>query len=72
MQFRKGRVLSADDIAALKRAGTSSITVARFEAGDVPEDMAASQIGNAMGGHNIEFSAAHTGRTNLCATAFRH
>jgi hypothetical protein len=39
--FKKGRVLSSEDVAALGRAGIARVTVARLEANDVPEDEAA-------------------------------
>ena len=41
--FRKGRRLSAGDIAALQAAGQSSVIAVRLEAEDVPEDEAAAR-----------------------------
>ncbi len=66
-RLRKGRVLSADDIAALEAAGITNVTVARLEAGDVPEDEAAATIAKAGAGHDIRIGAAFTGRANLYA-----
>ena len=72
ISFRKGRILSADDVALLREAGISEITIARLEPGDVGEDQAASRIAKAAGGgghadHHIRVGAAFTGRANLYA-----
>ncbi len=42
--FKKGRVLSRADIAALREAGVSRIVAARLEETDVPEDEAAEAL----------------------------
>lgn len=68
VSFKKGRTLSATDVAALAQAGIASVMVARLEAGDVPEDVAARRIGEAVRGPNTELSTAATGRSNLYAT----
>ena len=65
--FKKGRTLSAADIAALTAAKIETVMVARLENGDVPEDAAATRIGEAARGPNTNLSAAHTGRCNLYA-----
>ena len=69
ISFRKGRILSADDIALLQEAGIDEITIARLEPGDVDEDLAASRIVKAAAGGdpNIRVGAAFTGRANLYA-----
>ncbi|HEY4124508.1 MAG TPA: molybdopterin-binding/glycosyltransferase family 2 protein [Rhizomicrobium sp.] len=67
--FRKGRMLTADDIAALKESGTVEIVAAKLEQGDVAENEAASRIAALCVGPNIRASAAFTGRVNLYATA---
>jgi molybdenum cofactor cytidylyltransferase len=70
LSFRKGRVLSADDIAQLEDAGISEITVARREPGDVAEDQAAARIAQAAGNNDhVRVGAAFTGRANLYAQA---
>ncbi|HEX4105592.1 MAG TPA: molybdopterin-binding/glycosyltransferase family 2 protein [Rhizomicrobium sp.] len=74
LSFRKGRVLSDDDIAQLQDAGIAEITVARLEPGDVAEDQAAARISQAVGGgdhaeNHIRVGAAFTGRANLYARA---
>ncbi len=67
--FRKGRVLSADDIAVLAAKGVASVMAARLEAGDVGEDEAAARIARAAAGRDVRIGAAFTGRANLYATA---
>ena len=44
VNFSKGRVLSADDVARLKAAGASSVVAARLEADDMHEDEAAAAV----------------------------
>ncbi|MES2254615.1 MAG: molybdopterin-binding/glycosyltransferase family 2 protein [Pseudomonadota bacterium] len=67
--FRKGRVLSQDDIRALQEAGISDITIAWAEPGDVPEDEAAARIARAAAADDgsVRLGAAFTGRANLYA-----
>ena len=67
--FKKGRVLSASDIAALEAAGVSEIVAARLDAGDLREDEAADRIAAVVAGPNITASPAFTGRANLYAEA---
>ena len=67
VNFKKGRALSAADIDALTKAGVSDVVAAELEPGDVPEDIAARRIGEALRGANTELSTAMTGRTNLYA-----
>jgi molybdenum cofactor cytidylyltransferase len=67
--FRKGRKLSAADIAALAGAGQSTVIAARLEPFDVPEDEAAAAIARAVAGSHLSVSAPFTGRANLLAEA---
>lgn len=67
--FKKGRHLSAADVAALKAAGVATVIAARLEAGDVAEDEAAAALAKALAGNNIRAAAAFTGRANLHAEA---
>ena len=66
--FRKGRVLSPDDVAVLAAAGVREVTAARLEASDMAEDEAASRIAKSCAGQDIRIGAAFTGRANLYAT----
>jgi molybdenum cofactor cytidylyltransferase len=65
--LKKGRVLSPEDIAALGEAGVATVTVARLEPDDVPEDAAAAAVSRALAGDHLVVSAAFTGRANLYA-----
>ncbi|HJT11329.1 MAG TPA: molybdopterin-binding/glycosyltransferase family 2 protein [Dongiaceae bacterium] len=65
--FKKGRILSAADIDALKKAGRGTITVARLEADDVGEDAAAAALGALLGTEGLRVEAPFTGRANIYA-----
>lgn len=65
--FKKGRVLSAEDLDRLRTAGHDSVIAARLDADDVPEDAAASAIGAAVLGEGLRAATATTGRCNLHA-----
>ncbi|PWC55550.1 molybdopterin-binding/glycosyltransferase family 2 protein [Azospirillum sp. TSO22-1] len=67
--LKKGRVLSAEDVAALEAAGFATVTVARPDASDVGEDEAATRVAAALRGGNLSVAAAFTGRVNLFAEA---
>lgn len=66
-RYRKGRVLTEADAAALSAAGVADITVAQLEPGDVAENAAAKRLGDAAAGDNIRIGIANTGRVNLFA-----
>ena len=65
--FRKGRVLSAADVAALAREGIADVVAARPEPGDVGEDEAARRIAAAARGAGLAARAPFAGRANLYA-----
>lgn len=65
--FKKGRVLSAADIATLRAAGHARVTAAKLDGGDVAEDTAATLIARAAAGDGLTVAAAFTGRCNLIA-----
>lgn len=65
--FKKGRVLDAGDIAALRQAGIAAVPGARMEADDVAENAAAAEIAALLAGGNTETRAPYTGRCNLHA-----
>ncbi len=65
--YRKGRRLSAADIAAMHAAGIAHVTAVRLEAGDVPEDEAAAALARAIAGPLLSPAAPFTGRANLLA-----
>ena len=65
--LKKGRVLSAADVAEIRAAGIGEVTVVRLEPGDVREDSAAARIAAAAAGPGIGGAAAFSGRANLFA-----
>jgi len=67
--LKKGRRLSARDVAALREAGVAEVVAARLEPGDVHEDAAAERIACAVAGPGLSRGAAFTGRVNLFADA---
>ena len=67
--FKKGRVISAGDVADLLAAGIEQIVAARLEKGDLGEDVAARRIADAASGAHVAVRRAFTGRANLYAGA---
>ena len=65
--FKKGRVLSAEDIAALVGAGVLHVVAARLEESDIGEDEAAARLADRCAGDGTRRAAAFTGRTNIYA-----
>ncbi|HEY0986473.1 MAG TPA: 4-diphosphocytidyl-2C-methyl-D-erythritol kinase, partial [Kofleriaceae bacterium] len=65
--LKKGRVLSAADVAALAASGRATVVCARLDAGELAEDAAATRIATALAGSNTRVVPTHTGRTNLHA-----
>lgn len=65
--FKKGRLLSGEDIAVLQAAGIEQVTVARLDPEDIHEDLAAARLAAALSGPGLKNSAAFTGRVNLIA-----
>ncbi|MDP6872927.1 MAG: molybdopterin-binding/glycosyltransferase family 2 protein [Alphaproteobacteria bacterium] len=67
LRMKKGRTLTADDTAALAKAGIVEVVAARLEADDVDEDTAANSIAAACRGAGARLQEAFTGRCNLYA-----
>ena len=67
--FRKGRVLSAGDVALLAEAGVERVFAARLEPDDMPEDEAAEAVARPLAGEGALVQAPFTGRANLHAAA---
>lgn len=63
--FKKGRVLSADDVRSLQAGGVVEVVVARLSDDDVHEDEAARQLAVAISGLGVAAQQAFTGRANL-------
>ena len=65
--LKKGRVLTAADIEALREGGTTEVLAAHLEPDDVHEDEAARRIAAALAGAGARPAAPFTGRVNLIA-----
>ncbi len=66
-KLKKGRVLSARDVAALAEAGYATVVAARLDPSDIGEDDAAARVAASVAGENVAASPAATGRCNLYA-----
>ena len=67
--LKKGRLLTAADVATLSADGVTSVMAARLGPDDIAEDEAARRIGAAICGAHAATTTAFTGRTNLQATS---
>ncbi|HET6234745.1 MAG TPA: molybdopterin-binding/glycosyltransferase family 2 protein [Acetobacteraceae bacterium] len=65
--IRKGTVLDAEAIAALRAAGRDEVVAAQLDPGDVPEDLAADRLAQCVLSPLLARSRAATGRVNLAA-----
>ena len=65
--LKKGTLIGPAEVAALEGAGIKEIVVARLEANDVSEDVAAADIAKAVAGQGVHVDRAFTGRANLFA-----
>jgi molybdenum cofactor cytidylyltransferase len=65
--LKKGTRIGPPEIASLRAVGIDEITVARLDPGDVPEDVAAADIAQAVAGPGVRIEDAFTGRVNLFA-----
>jgi carbon monoxide dehydrogenase subunit G/molybdopterin biosynthesis enzyme len=65
--FRKGRVLTAEDVSALRAHGRTRVYVARPRPGDIHEDAAAGGVAHALIGPGLRASGPSAGRVNLMA-----
>jgi len=66
-RIAKGRVLTVADIEQLRDAGLKSIVAAQLDANDVPENIAASRIGQALQCNSLRIEEPSTGRVNIFA-----
>ena len=65
--LRKGKRLTAQDVALLGEAGMVSVTGARLEDGDLDENAGAAEIAALLVGPNSETRTPYTGRCNVHA-----
>ncbi|MFC7396590.1 molybdopterin-binding protein [Chelatococcus sp. GCM10030263] len=66
--IKKGKRLTAEDIAALHDAGVATVIAAKLEPEDVSEDEAAHRLALAVAGEGVRVEDPFTGRSNLYAT----
>jgi len=66
-RLRKGIRLTDAEVARLQAAGITQVVVARLEAGDVAEDIAADRVAAALMPAGVRMSTAATGRVNIYA-----
>lgn len=64
---KKGTIIGVAEVESLRTAGVSSVVVACFEPGDVPEDEAAQRLAEAAAGEGVRVERPFTGRSNLFA-----
>ncbi len=64
-RFKKGRLLTTGDIAALETAGIAEIIVARLNDSDVSEDVAADRLASLLEVEGLRAAEPFTGRVNL-------
>ncbi len=63
--LKKGEIVGAQHIRALKDAGVDTIVIAKLEEGDIVEDEAAGRLAQACAGSNVRVEQPFTGRSNL-------
>ncbi len=66
--LRKGKPLTAADVAALAGVGRQSVYVAELEPGDVDENNAARRVVHAVAGSGLRLPGAASGRANALAS----
>ncbi len=67
--LKKGTVLGSSELAALRAADLTSVTVALLEADDLGENAAALRIGQQLQADHLRLGEVFTGRINLIAEA---
>lgn len=66
--IKKGALLDPAAIDALRAAGVASVICAQLDLGDVPEDLAAARLADALLSPGLKRTGAGTGRVNLAAS----
>lgn len=67
--FKKGRVLSREDLELLRTSHIDEVVAAKLSDDDVPEDIAAGRVAAAACGEYLQAQEAFTGRANLYSDA---
>ena len=68
LTLKKGDVVGAAQVEALRAAGVEDVTVAQLEDGDIGEDEAAQLLATKLAGANLRIDPPFTGRCNIFAT----
>ncbi len=67
-RFKKGQIITAEDIPTLKDMGKENLSVMEMSPGEVHEDDAALQLAEVLCGENLKVTPPEEGRCNLVAT----
>ncbi len=65
--LKKGDIIRACDVEALRNAGIEAIVAAKLEPGDVVENLAAARLAASVAGAHVRLERPFTGRCNLLA-----
>ncbi len=65
--FRRGHIITIEDIAELKSIGKEHVYIMELEQGEIHEEEAAVRIAHAICGSGLEYSAPKEGRINITA-----
>lgn len=65
--WRKGAILSGEDVTAMARSGLESVVAVVMEPGDIDENEAAALIASALAAPGFDIRPATTGRVNIHA-----
>lgn len=68
-RFKKGQIITEADLETLRSMGRENLSVMELSPGDVHEDDAAIQLGEALCGENLRVTPPAEGRCNLVAEA---
>ena len=66
-RFKKGQIITEADVETLRSMGRENLSVMELSPGDVHEDDAAMQLGEALCGENLRVTPPAEGRCNLVA-----
>ncbi len=66
-RFKKGQVITMEDIPTLRDMGRENLSVMEMSPGDVHEDDAALALGEVLCGENLRLTQPEEGRCNLVA-----
>lgn len=67
VRFKKGQIITEADLETLRSMGRENLSVMELSPGDVHEDDAAMQLGEALCGENLRVTPPAEGRCNLVA-----